>query len=99
MSAKRYSGNATITITIDDSRANYESGRQSYKYSIVQGRNRSAGFISAPIRGGSGIAIDSPEMFDGVASSALSFATNDKEIDDDELEFGDYGYVVHRRKP
>ena len=37
-------------------------------------------------------------MFDEVAQSALSFATHDREIDEDTLDFGDEGYVVYRKK-
>lgn len=98
MSAKRYSGDAVITISIDDSFGNREPGRQSFKYVVTQGRNRSEGFISAPIAHGSGIGVDSPEMFDDVARGALSFATHDREIDDDTLDFGEDGYVVSRKK-
>ena len=98
MSAKRYSGDAVITITIDDSFHRREPGRQNYWYVITQGRNRSMGYISAPISHGSGVGVDSPAMFDEVARSALSFATNDREIDDDTLDFGEDGYEVSRRK-
>ena len=94
MSAKRYSGDATVTVSIDDESRRYQPGRQSYRYVITQGRNRSEGYISAPIT----MAVDSPTMFDEVASGALAFATHDKEIDDDTLDFGDEGYVVSRRK-
>jgi hypothetical protein len=98
MSAKRYSGNATITVSIDDSQKNYEPGRQSYRVSIVQGKNRATMPISAPIAHGSGVSVDSPEMFDEVARSALSFATNDREIDEDGLDFDDQGWAVSRKK-
>jgi len=99
MSAKRYSGNATITVTVDESTRNYQAGRQNYRVSITQGRKRVKPFdISAPIRGGSGVGVDSPKMFDEVAESALSFAANDKEIDEDELDFGDQGFKVYRSK-
>lgn len=98
MSAKRYSGDAVITVTIDDAFERREPGRQSYAYTVTQGSNRSRGFISAPIVHGSGIGIDSPEMFDEVAQSALSFATHDREIDEDTLDFGDEGYMVYRKK-
>lgn len=94
MSAKRYSGDAVITVTIDDAFERREPGRQSYAYTVTQGSNRSRGFISAPIT----MAIDAPEMFDDVARSALSFATHDREIDEDTLDFGDEGYLVYRKK-
>ena len=45
-----------------------------------------------------GIGVDSPAMFDDVARGALSFATNDKEIDDDDLDFDDEGFIVTRRR-
>jgi hypothetical protein len=95
MSAKRYSGDAVITVSIDDSFERREPGRQSYAYTVTQGSNRSRGFISAPF---TRRAIDAPEVFDEIARSALSFATHDKEIDEDTLDFGDEGYVVYRKK-
>ena len=99
MSPKRYSGDATITVAIDDSFENRQPGRQSYRVVISQGRKHTKPmFISAPIAGGSGIGIDNPVMFDEVASTALSFATNDKEIDEDNLDFGDDGWKVYRKK-
>lgn len=87
----RYSGNAKIIVEIDDSSRRYESGRQNYIVTITQGRNRSSSPISAPIRYA---AIDSLEMIDDVARSALSFATLDGEIDENGLDFDDEGWAV-----
>lgn len=100
MSARRYSGNATITVTIDESARNYQPGRQSYRVTVAQGRQRETMNISAPIVHGSGVGIDSPRMIDDVARSGLAFATDgrDAKIDDNTLDFDDKGFVVSRRK-
>ncbi len=98
MSAKRYSGNATISIALDD--AGSIGNRQNYRVTITQGGKRGKAMnISAPIRGGSGVGVDSPKMFDEVAQSALAFAANDKTIDDDDLDIDEAGWIkVYRSK-
>jgi hypothetical protein len=97
--SRRYSGNATIYLELDDAYARRQPGRQSYRYTVTtDGGDRATGYVSAPIIHGSGIAVDSSEMYDEVARSSLSFAVDDKEIDGDELEMDEEGWVV-RRKP
>lgn len=94
MSAKRYSGNAIVTLSLDDAYERREPGRQSYKYSITQGSYRASGYVSSPIT----IAVDSPRAFDEVARSALVFASHDREIDGDELDYSDSGVVIRRKR-
>lgn len=99
MSARRYSGDATIFLEIDDEFERRQPGRQSYRYTVTQGKNRSSGYVAASIVHGSGVGIDSPQMFDEVAHAALSFATDDDEIDADGLFSDDRGWVIYRKKP
>lgn len=100
MSAKRFSGNATITVTYDEGqkRPNEDWNREYYRATVAQGRKRVTMRIGRPLVHGSGVGVDSPAAFDEIASSALSFATHDEKIDEDELEFGDEGYIVHRKR-
>jgi len=96
MSAKRYSGNATITLSIDETER--RGDRQNYHVMVTQGRSRYRTDVSAPIVGGSGVGIDSPQMYDAVAASALAFGVDDGALDADDLDFAESGYAVRRRK-
>jgi len=96
MSAKRYSGNATITVVIDETER--RSDRQNYHVTVTQGRSRYRTDVSAPIIGGSGVGIDSPQMYDAIAQSALAFGVDDNALEGDELEYAESGYAVRRRK-
>jgi len=102
MSARRYSGHATITVTWEGEKQsaykNCVPGTEPYRVSITQGRKRHTVTVCARLVHGSGIGVDSPKMIDEVAESALAFAVDDKAIDSDLLDMDDQGYIVQRFK-
>jgi hypothetical protein len=92
--AKRYSGDLKINVTYDD--------HNFYRVSVSRdGKSLWHGRVNpAPAGFGPGIAYDSPQAYDEVASSALAFA--DEEIGDvgDTAEYKEdlTGYLI-RREP
>lgn len=84
--AKRYSGRAVVTVTYKDDGA--------YRAVVaVGGKNVWRGSIAPPWAGyGPGISYDSPAAYDRTARAALSFAMDERAIDD-----GDIAYVDARR--
>ena len=78
--AKRYSGNATIRLTYDDSVQSI-NGAGFYRVTIaVAGRSVWSGIVNpAPAGFGPGIAYDSPLAYDDTARAALAFAVAEYE--------------------
>lgn len=90
--AKRYSGNLQISVTYDD--------HNFYRTAVSRGgkllwRGR---VNPAPAGFGPGIAYDSPQAYDEIASSALSFADDEVGGIGDEAEFDENltGYLIRR---
>jgi hypothetical protein len=90
--AKRYSGNLQIRVTYDD-RGHYRTAVSSGGEPLWHGTVR-----PAPAGFGPGVAYDSPQAYDEVASSALAFADNEKGGIGDEAEFKEdlTGYLIRR---
>jgi hypothetical protein len=90
--AKRYSGSLKITVTYDD--------HNFYRTSVSQGDKLlwKGTVRPAPAGFGPGVAYDSPQAYDEVASSALAFADNEIRGIGDEAEFKEdlTGYLIRR---
>jgi hypothetical protein len=90
--AKRYSGNLQISVTYDD--------RNFYRTAVSRGGKLLwRGTVNpAPAGFGPGIAYDSPQAYDEVASSALAFAHAEIGGIGDEAEFDENltGYLIRR---
>ncbi len=90
--AKRYSGSLQINVTYDD--------RGHYRTSISSGGKLLwRGTVNpAPSGFGPGIAYDSPQAYDEVASSAISFADDEKGDIADEADYNEdlSGYLIKR---
>jgi hypothetical protein len=102
MSAKRYSGNATLTVTWEGEKQsaykNCPPGTEPFRVTISQGSKCATVLICARLVHGSGVGVDSPKMIDEVAQSALSFADDDGKIDGDLLDMNDVGFIVRRAR-
>lgn len=86
--AKRYSGRAVVTVV-------YEDRGDAYKASVsVGGKVKWRGRVGAPRSGGG--SRDGVVAYDNAARAALSFAMDDRKIDDDEVAFGEHGIHVGR---
>ena len=101
--AKRYSGKLQINVSYDD-RGYYRTSVSCGDTIIRHGREVPApplwrGRVNpAPAGFGPGIAYDSPQAYDEVAKSALSFADHEVGGISDEAEFDEEmtGYLVRR---
>ena len=105
MSARRYSGNATITVTWEgEKQSAYKDcvpGTEPYRVTISQGSKKKTITVCGRLVFGSGVGVDSPKMIDEVAASGLAFAVDDGSIDHDGLDRVEYGtgFNVDRQKP
>lgn len=94
MAAKRYSGSLTITVNYND---------RDYDCTIAKGgKSLYKTRVGAPASGFSGgVAYDSPEAFDAIASAALSFGSNDNSDVADAAQYNESGsgYVLLRSSP
>ena len=102
MSAKRYSGDVTITVTWEGEKQsaykNCVPGTEPYRVTITQGRKKHTVTVCGRLKHGSGIGVDSRKMIDEVAQSGLAFAVDDRVINGDTLDMDDQGYIVQRFK-
>jgi hypothetical protein len=92
MSATRYSGRTTVNVKLDDKFV--PGGRQGYACTVSCGKSRTKFGVTTPIT----MAVDSPKAFDEVAMSAITFALDDKTIDDDDVDWTDSGVKIRRKK-
>jgi hypothetical protein len=92
--AKRYSGSLQINVTYDN-RGHYRTSVSSGGKLLWRG-----GVKPAPAGFGPGIAYDSPQAYDKVASSALAFADDEVRGIGDEADFDENltGYLIKRTK-
>ena len=90
--AKRYSGNLQISVVYDD--------KNHYRTAVSSGGKLLwRGIVNpAPAGFGRGVAYDSPQAYDEVASSALAFADDEQRGIADEAEFDENltGYLIRR---
>lgn len=87
--ALRYSGDLTIAchyIDQDNAHHCYIFDRDGHLLSTIP--------INVPLYGG----VDSPEIFDDVASAALAFANDQGEVDNNDVEWGETGRVIRRHR-
>jgi hypothetical protein len=93
--AKRYSGDLQISVTYDD--------RNFYRTSVSRGGKLLwHGTVNpAPVGFGPGVAYDSPQAYDEVASSALAFADDEVGGIGDTADFDENltGYLIQRKPP
>jgi hypothetical protein len=89
--AKRYSGNLQINVVYDD-RGHYRTAVSSGGKLLWSGTVR-----PAPAGFGPGVAYDSPQAYDQIARSALSYADDERGLGD-QAEFDENltGYEVRR---
>ena len=90
--AKRYSGNLQISVVYDD--------KKHYRTAVSSGGKLLwRGIVNpAPAGFGPGVAYDSPQAYDEIASSALAFAEDEKGGIADEADFDEdlTGYLIRR---
>jgi hypothetical protein len=90
--AKRYSGNLQISVVYDD--------KNHYSTAVSSGGKLLwRGIVNpAPAGFGRGVAYDSPQAYDEVASSALAFADDEQRGIADEAEYDEdlTGYLIRR---
>lgn len=91
--AKRYSGRVVVNVVYRD--------QGDYKYTVSKGgRTLDSGFVREPASGfGRGVSSDSPSAYDQTARAALSFALNDRKVDESDIDDGPDGAVVSRSAP
>jgi len=91
--AKRYSGDLQISVTYDD--------RNFYRTSVSRGGKLLwRGTVNpAPVGFGPGVAYDSPQAYDEVASSALAFANDEVGGISDDADYKEdlTGYLIQRK--
>lgn len=88
--AKRYSGDLQISVTYDD--------RNFYRTSVSRG-GKLLWRGTVPVGFGPGVAYDSPQAYDEVASSALAFADDEVGGIGDTADFDENltGYLIQRK--
>lgn len=87
--AIRYCGKVKIKCSFDDA-------ANQYVCRLYMGGHAGTQYVG--VAPASRLAVDSPQAFDNAARAAVSFALDDKQIDESECDYGDGGPTIRRKK-